>query len=107
MSNVINIRELDPDMIKPSMADVQDPNYTKGGSKLTIIGKPGTGKSFLISSLIYEKRACFPVGMVMSGTEDSNHHYAKIFPSTFIYNKLKPDILEKFFKSSHHNSFLV
>ncbi len=25
--------------------------------------------------------------MVMCGTEDSNHHYREIFPSTFVYNK--------------------
>lgn len=96
--NVINIRELDPDIIKPSMSDVNNPAYDKGGSKLTIIGKPGTGKSFLISSLIYDKRACFPVGLVMSGTEDSNHHYSQMFPSTFIYNKLNVAVLEKFIK---------
>lgn len=93
---VLEIRELDPDMIRPSMEDVRNPQYTRGGSKITVIGKAGTGKSFLISSLIYDKRACFPTGIVMSGTEDSNHHYSQMFPSTFIYNGLRTDILEKF-----------
>lgn len=95
---MIEVKELDPDMIEPSMAHANDPNYTGGGSKITVIGRPGTGKSFLITSLIYEKRACFPVGIVMSGTEDSNHHYSKMFPSTFVYNGLRTDILEKFVK---------
>jgi len=98
MQDEIKIRELDPDMIRPSMDDVWNPEYSGGGSKLTIIGKPGTGKSWCISSLIYEKRACFPVGLVMSGTEDSNQHYSKMFPSTFIYNRLNVDVLEKFIK---------
>jgi hypothetical protein len=55
-----------------------------------------TGKSFLISSLIYQKRACFPVGLVMSGTEDSNHHYSKMFPSLFVYDELNTEVLKKF-----------
>ena len=92
---ILEIKELDPDMIRPSMENVRDPDYTRGGSKITVIGKAGTGKSFLISSLIYDKRACFPTGIVMSGTEDSNHHYSQMFPSTFVYNGLRTDVLEK------------
>jgi len=96
--DVIDIKELDPDMIEPSMAHAADPHYTGGGSKITVIGRPGTGKSFMITSLIYEKRACFPTGLVMSGTEDSNHHYSSIFPSTFVYNGLNIGIIEQFVK---------
>jgi hypothetical protein len=32
----------------------------------------------------------------MSGTEDSNHFWSSIFPSTFIYNELDEKALEKF-----------
>jgi hypothetical protein len=32
----------------------------------------------------------------MSGTEDSNGHYQKIFPSSFIYNKLDEKKLHNF-----------
>jgi len=96
MTEVLNIRELDPDMIEPSMAHANDPSYTNGGSKITVIGRPGTGKSWLVTSLIYEKRACFPAGIVMSGTEDSNHHYSQIFPSSFIYNGLNKEALKQF-----------
>jgi hypothetical protein len=35
-----------------------------------------------------KKRSIFPVGLVMSGTEDSNQHYQKMFPAAFVYNKL-------------------
>lgn len=98
MTEEIYVRELDPDTIKPSFNDVLNPNYNGGGSKITVIGRPGTGKSFLITSLIYEKSMCFPVGIVMSGTEDSNHHYGQMFPPTFIYNGLDTDALKKFIK---------
>lgn len=98
MSNVINIKELDPDMIKPSMEDVLNPRYDGGGSKITVIGKPGTGKTKLITSLIYDKRACFPTGMVISGTEDSNHYWQNIFGNTFVHNKYKPETVKNFIK---------
>ena len=43
-----------------------------------------------------EKRHIIPVGMVMSGTEDSNGFYQKIFPSSFVYNKLDEKRIEQF-----------
>ena len=85
----INIDKIDPTTRNFKIAD-------QGGSKLVVIGKPGTGKTTLVSSLIYEKRHILPSGMVMSGTEDSNGYYSKMFPDTFIYNKFRDDILEKY-----------
>lgn len=38
----IEIKELDPDIIPPITARMNDPEY--GGSKIVIVGKPGTGK---------------------------------------------------------------
>lgn len=55
-----------------------------------------TGKTTLITSLLYEKSHIFPTGLVMSGTEDSNGHYKKIFPSTFVYNRLEEQKIEDF-----------
>jgi hypothetical protein len=81
----VQVRELDLNMIAPSTERMNDPDY--GGSKIVIIGKPGTGKSTLIASLLYAKKHIFPIGMVMSGSEDLNHFYKKIVPSTFIYNE--------------------
>jgi hypothetical protein len=57
-----------------------------------------TGKSFLISSLLYEKSHIFPTAMVCSGTEDSNHHYSRIIPPTFIYGNLNKDKVQDFVK---------
>lgn len=55
-----------------------------------------TGKTTLITSLLYEKRDIFPTAMIMSGTEDSNGHYKKIVPSTFVFNKLDEKKIEDF-----------
>ena len=97
MPERVEIRELDPDSITPTMAQVMG-NQTGKGSKIVVIGKPGTGKTRLISSLIFEKRQCFPVGVVMSGTEDSNSQYSTMFPSTFVFDALDMDVLQNFIK---------
>ena len=74
-------------------------NYPEqGGSKIVVMGKPGTGKTTLITSILYAKRNIFPVGLVMSGTEDSNGYYKEIFPSTFVYNKFEEEIIEEYIK---------
>lgn len=99
---VIDIRELDPDVIEPSYAHARDPFYTNGGNKITVIGRPGTGKSFLITSLIYEKRHCFPSAMIMSGTEDSNNHFSRYFPSTFIHDGLDLNVLSNYIQRQKH-----
>jgi len=88
------IKELDPDMIAPSTKNMDNPQ--QGGSKIVIIGKPGTGKTTLITSLLYEKSHIFPCGLAMSGTEDSNGHYSKLFPSTFVFNALDKNVIEQF-----------
>jgi len=90
------IKELDTEIINPSTNNMNVPE--QGGSKIVIIGKPGTGKTTLITRLFYEKRHIFPSAFVMSGTEDSNGHYRQMFPSTFVYNKLEPKKIEDFVK---------
>ena len=57
-----------------------------------------TGKTTLIASLLYSKRHIFPVGMVMSGSEDSNGFYRKIMPSTFVYNEYNEDKVKDFIR---------
>ena len=81
-------------MISPSTDTYMNPD--KGGSKIVVIGKPGTGKTTLISAILYAKKHMIPVGQVFSGTEDSNGFYRKMFPSTFVYNKYDEDAIKKF-----------
>jgi len=88
------IRELDLNLIQPNSTNFQ--NESQGGSKIVIIGKPGTGKTTLITRLLYEKRNLFPTAFVMSGTEDSNGHYGKIIPSSFVHNKYNEAKVENF-----------
>ena len=82
---IVEIQELNPEIIPPLTHKMNDPEYN-GGSKIVVVGKPGTGKSSLIKGLLYAKKHIFPVGMAMSGSEDTNHAFAEIMPSTFVYN---------------------
>jgi GTPase SAR1 family protein len=90
------IKELDLDIIQPNNKTMGDTD--QGGSKIVVIGKPGTGKSTLIADILYNKRDIYPCAEIMSGTEDSNGFYKKIIPPTFIYNKLQIDRVEAYIK---------
>lgn len=97
----LNINELNLEQINPNTHNMNTPE--QGGSKIVVIGKPGTGKSTLITSLLYHKKHIFPTGLVFSGTEDSNGHYSKIFPSTFVYSKLDSKVIENYVERQKHN----
>lgn len=55
-----------------------------------------THNTTLITRILYEKRNIFPSAFVMSGTEDSNGHYSKILPSTFVHNRYDEDKVNNF-----------
>ena len=93
----ITIQELDPDIIPPRTDQYKNPNE-KRGSKIVVIGKPGTGKSSLIKSLLYCKKHIFPCALIMSGTEDCNANYSKFVKDTFIYNRYVPEVITEFIK---------
>lgn len=57
-----------------------------------------TGKTTLIASLLYAKKHIFPVAMAMSGTEDSNHFYRSVMPSTFVFNNYDETHIENFIR---------
>ncbi len=92
----LNVNELNLEQINPNTQNFNNPS--QGGSKIVVIGKPGTGKTTLITDLLYHKKHIFPVGMIFSGTEDSNGHYSKMFPPSFVYNKLDLEKLEDYIK---------
>lgn len=96
MSTLIKINELDLNLIQPTIDTYKDDK--QGGVKTIVIGKPGTGKSTLIESLLYGKKHIYPVGLAMSGTEESNGTYGKIFPKTFVFNEYDPKQIKSFIK---------
>ena len=58
------------------------------------IGKRGTGKSTLVTDILYHKRF-LPAGVVMSATEEGNHWYQQFIPDLFIYGEYDKDIIER------------
>lgn len=80
-----NIAEMNP-------RNVQD----KNGTKMVVIGKPGTGKSTLIQDILAHKAHIIPVSQVFSGTEESNHFYSEKMPPITIYNKLDMNAIKQF-----------
>ena len=48
------------------------------------IGKRNTGKSTLVTDILYHKKH-LPAGIVLSATEEGNHYYQQYIPDLFIY----------------------
>ena len=71
-----------------------DPSKIADDKVCVFIGKRGTGKSTLVTDIMYHKRH-IPVGIVMSGTEDGNHYYKQFVPDLFIYGDYNRDAIEK------------
>lgn len=92
----IRVKQLNLDSIPPNIKNMW--TETQGGCKIVVIGKPGTGKTTLIESLLYHKKHIFPCGMVFNGTEDANSFYSRIFPEAFIYSKLDEERFRDFKK---------
>jgi hypothetical protein len=65
------------------------------------IGKPDTGKSFLVRDILYNVRGCFPVGTVISPTEMMNEFYQHIIPSKFIHDKYRAEIVDNAIKRQY------
>jgi len=64
---------------------------------IVMIGKRGTGKSYLIKDLLYFHQD-IPVGCVISPTELANKYFSHFVPNSFIYEEYKPQIIENFVK---------
>jgi hypothetical protein len=89
--DTISIRELDLNMIRPNTESIKT---NLGGTKLTVIGKPGSGKSVLIKALLASKQHIIPIGMVISGSEDTNRFYKSMFPNAFIFESFNMSHIE-------------
>lgn len=80
----IQLKKFDPSTIDPCRICV-------------FIGKRGTGKSQLVTDILYHQRK-ISMGVVMSGTEESNEHYQTYVPDSFIYGQFEPTVIEKIIK---------
>lgn len=64
----------------------------KWGNLALIIGKRGSGKSFLMRYLMYNMRKV-PYGIVISGSEKVNKFYTNFIPSSYIYYEYDSDVV--------------
>jgi len=66
-----------------------------GDDKVCVfIGKRGTGKSTLVTDILWNKKH-LPAGIAMSGTEEGNGHYKQFIPDLFVYGDYNKDAIEK------------
>jgi len=80
------------DMKEFALHTMFTPNQNNSyGIKATIIGKPGSGKSFLIRDIIRTFAHVIPVAMIFSGSEEYNHFYGEMFPDLYI----RPEYIEE------------
>lgn len=71
-----------------------DPSRIADDKVCVVIGKRGTGKSTLVTDLLYHKKE-IPAGVVMSATEEGNHYYKQFVPDLFIYGDYNKETIEK------------
>lgn len=74
-----------------------DMTRIKDDKIVIMIGKRGTGKSWLIRDLMYHHRS-IPVGAVISPTESSNGFFKHFIPKIFIHDEYHPSITANFMK---------
>lgn len=74
-----------------------DVSKVKDDKVIVILGKRGTGKSYLTRDILYHHRN-IPVGTVISPTENANHFYGDFVPKIFIHDEYHPTITHNFMK---------
>jgi hypothetical protein len=71
-----------------------DPGTIKKHRVIVIIGKRGTGKSVLLTDLMYHMRGHFDYGIAFTPTESSADTFKRYMPESCIYDSFRPDVLE-------------
>ena len=61
---------------------------------LVFIGKRNTGKSTLVTDILWHKKH-LPAGIVLSATEEGNHYYQQYIPDLFIYGDYDREAIER------------
>ena len=79
--NVIELRKFD-------MRSIPD------SQKILFIGGTGSGKSILLLDYLYHHQSEFPVGTVISPTEELNETFKNHVPSIFIHNEYSAELIE-------------
>lgn len=68
---------------------------TMGDDKVCVfIGKRGTGKSTLVTDILWHKKH-LPAGIAMSGTEEGNGYYKQFIPDIFVFGDYNKEAIEK------------
>lgn len=70
-----------------------DPAKMADDKTCVFIGKRGTGKSTLVTDILWHKRH-LPAGIAMSGTEEGNGHFRQFIPDLFVYSKYDRQAIE-------------
>lgn len=84
----IKLNKFDPHVLN-------DKRKTYGPATVMFIGRRGSGKTTLVSDLLYYVRKV-PSCMVISGTEDGNSFYGKYVPDLFIHSEFSTDLIKQY-----------
>jgi uncharacterized protein (DUF302 family) len=99
LNTKIYLKKLNINLINPSSNNFTSYESKKlGGDKIVMIGKPATGKSILMKDILFNKKNIIPLSVVISETEELNHCYSEIIPSSFIYNKYDEMVIKDLLK---------
>lgn len=63
--------------------------------KVLMLGAPASGKSTLITDILFQHRKRFTAAIAMSGSEEANGFYRGMIPDIFIYDGYREDVVEK------------
>lgn len=83
-----------------------DPSSMDKSRACVFIGGSGTGKSSLMTSIMYANRN-IPAGIVFSPTESADPHFGKFIPDIFIYDDWQEEKLEELMNIQKKNKKLV
>ena len=82
------------DNVDESSVEKFKPEKMADDKVCVFIGKRNTGKSTLVTDILYHKKH-LPAGIVLSATEEGNHYYQQYIPDLFIYGDYDKEAIER------------
>lgn len=70
--------------------------WVKPWNVIGMVGKRESGKSVIMTNLLYDLRHFFHSGIVISPTEDGNCTFGDFVPQLYIYTEYNPHVVENF-----------